>query len=156
MVLASGASESNSLRVVRSGVGLEELVTIQGLHDVQRMWSLTDSTATSRLLLSTSNSTVLLQLQPEISVIPTTDIIFNSETLAAGILPGAELLAQVTPRGLFLWSDLTNGQLEAQVEVDKETEIVCAQVTADWAVVAKNGGNLVVFHVSNTGFNPEG
>lgn len=120
------------------------------------MWSLTDSTATSRLLLSTSNSTVLLQLQPEISVIPTTDIIFNSETLAAGILPGAELLAQVTPRGLFLWSDLTNGQLEAQVEVDKETEIVCAQVTADWAVVAKNGGNLVVFHVSNTGFNPEG
>ncbi|KAE8541647.1 hypothetical protein D1P53_001817 [Cryptococcus gattii VGV] len=156
LVLASGASESNSLRVVRSGVGLEELVTIQGLHEVQKMWSLTDSTATPRLLFSTSNSTVLLQLQPEISVIPTTDIIFNSETLAAGILPGTELLAQVTPRGLFLWSDLNSGQLEAQVEVDKETEIVCAQVTADWAVVAKNRGNLVVFHVSNTGFNPEG
>lgn len=154
--MASGASESNSLRVVRSGVGLEELVTIQGLHDVQKMWPLTDSTAIPRLLLSTSTSTILLQLQPEISAIPITDVIFNSETLAAGILPGAELLAQVTPRGLFLWSDLSVGQLEAQVEVDKETEIVCAQVTADWAVVAKKGGSLVVFHVSNTGFSPQG
>ncbi|OWZ42004.1 DNA damage-binding protein 1 [Cryptococcus neoformans C23] len=156
LVLASGASESNSLRVVRSGVGLEELVTIQGLHDVQKMWSLTDSTAVPRLLLSTSTSTVLLQLQPEISVIPIVDVIFKSETLAAGILPGAELLAQVTPRGLSLWSDLSVGQLEAQMKVDKGTEIVCAQVTADWAVVAKKGGNLVVFHVSDTGFSPEG
>lgn len=38
LVVASGASNSNSLRVVRSGVGVEDVMTVEGVEDVQRMW----------------------------------------------------------------------------------------------------------------------
>ncbi len=41
LVVASGASNSNSLRVVRSGVGLEEVVNVEGMNDVTGMWTLT-------------------------------------------------------------------------------------------------------------------
>lgn len=34
LVAASGASTSNSLRVIRSGVGLEEVVRVPDVHDI--------------------------------------------------------------------------------------------------------------------------
>ncbi len=40
LVVASGASNTNSLRVVRSGVGLEEVSCVEGIEDVVNMWSL--------------------------------------------------------------------------------------------------------------------
>lgn len=39
-MVASGASNTNSLRVVRSGVGLEEVISVEGIEDVVDMWSL--------------------------------------------------------------------------------------------------------------------
>jgi DNA damage-binding protein 1 len=40
LVVASGASTANSLRVVRSGVGLEEVIAVEGLEAVERMWTI--------------------------------------------------------------------------------------------------------------------
>lgn len=40
LVVASGASTSNSLRIVRSGVGLEDLLHLEGFEDVRAMWTL--------------------------------------------------------------------------------------------------------------------
>jgi DNA damage-binding protein 1 len=39
LVIASGSSNSNSLRVVRSGAGLERVACIEGLEGVERVWS---------------------------------------------------------------------------------------------------------------------
>jgi hypothetical protein len=40
LVIASGSSNANSLRVVRSGAGLEKVAAIEGLEGVGRVWSL--------------------------------------------------------------------------------------------------------------------
>lgn len=40
LVLASGSSNANSLRVVRSGAGLERVAAIEGLEGVEHVWSL--------------------------------------------------------------------------------------------------------------------
>jgi hypothetical protein len=42
LVVASGASNTNSLRIIRSGVGLEEVVLVEGISDVTGIWSLSD------------------------------------------------------------------------------------------------------------------
>ena len=41
--MASGASNTNSLRIVRSGVGLEEVITIEGIRDIVYMSSFPDA-----------------------------------------------------------------------------------------------------------------
>lgn len=40
LIVASGASTSNSLRVIRSGVGMEEITSIEGVEGGQGMWTL--------------------------------------------------------------------------------------------------------------------
>ena len=40
LIVASGASNANSLRIVRSGVGLEEVIQVEGIEDVTNMWDL--------------------------------------------------------------------------------------------------------------------
>lgn len=40
LVVASGASNANSLRIVKSGAGLEHLVHLEGLAGVERVWTL--------------------------------------------------------------------------------------------------------------------
>ena len=40
LVMASGSSNANSLRVVRSGAGLERVAAIEGLEGVEHVWSL--------------------------------------------------------------------------------------------------------------------
>lgn len=37
-MVASGSSTSNSLRVIRSGVGLEDTLSIEGIPGVQGIW----------------------------------------------------------------------------------------------------------------------
>ena len=51
LVVASGASNTNSLRVVRSGVGLEEVVTLEGIEGIVNLWTLSSESewAVSRM-----------------------------------------------------------------------------------------------------------
>ncbi|WVQ78968.1 hypothetical protein IAT38_001060 [Cryptococcus sp. DSM 104549] len=152
IVMASGASVTNSLRVIRSGVGLEEIVNVEGLEEVDRMWSLTDASGTSRLLLSTSATTFLLQLEPDIAVIPAAPPISSMATLAAGLVPDDDLLVQVASHGVFLWADISAGKLVAGYDVGEETELVTAQVSGTLIVVANLGGGVSVLDVSKDGF----
>ncbi|WVQ75561.1 hypothetical protein IAR50_005188 [Cryptococcus sp. DSM 104548] len=147
LLLASGASESNSLRIVRSGVGLDEITNILGLDSVERMWSITNS-GISQLLLSTPTSTILLQMEPTISIINTSQEFSNTPTLAAGFF--SERVVQVTSNGLSLWADAAAGVLGGQVKVGKE--IVCAQVAGRWVVIATRGGEVSVYLVTDDGF----
>ncbi|WVO14336.1 hypothetical protein L204_101968 [Cryptococcus depauperatus] len=152
LILSSGASNHNSLRIVRSGVVLEDLLDIEGVSDIQNMWSLTDSSNVSRLLLTTDTTTSFIQLTPEISIIPVVDAISNMPTLAAGVALDdngivQDILIQVTPRGVHLWSEVTIGLSADELLVDTDTEIVCAQVNGSLVVVAKKGGDVIVLRV---------
>ncbi|ODN74495.1 hypothetical protein L202_06876 [Cryptococcus amylolentus CBS 6039] len=149
LLLASGASESNSLRIIRSGVGLEELTNILGLDSVERMWPITNS-GISQLLLSTPTSTILLQIEPTISIENTSQGFSNSPTLAAGIASEDGRLVQVIPKGLYVWADVAAGVLGGQMEIDEE--IVCAQVVGEWVVIAMRGGGVSVFKAATNGF----
>ncbi|WWD20338.1 hypothetical protein CI109_104814 [Kwoniella shandongensis] len=154
IVIASGASNANSLRVVRSGVGLEEVVNVEGVQGVERMWPLTDSSGTTRLLLSSWSSSYILQIEPEIAIIEIAPQLTSAATLAAGVLPGSDLLVQVTSGGVQSWSDVTTGLSAGSVAVDKGTEIIAAQVLGDLVIVGKRGGEVLVFAVSSDGFSP--
>nr|XP_018260261.1 uncharacterized protein I303_07178 [Kwoniella dejecticola CBS 10117]OBR82419.1 hypothetical protein I303_07178 [Kwoniella dejecticola CBS 10117] len=153
LVISSGASNTNSLRVVRSGVGLEEVSTIQGIEGVEKVWTLVDSSGSPRLLLSTSSTTLLLQMEPEISLLDTTAQISDIPTLAAGILPGADILVQITARGIATWSDVTSGLSAGSIDLHKESEIVAAQVYENLAVIAKAGGEVNLFEITANGLN---
>ncbi|WWC95424.1 hypothetical protein V866_002287 [Kwoniella sp. B9012] len=153
LVISSGASNTNSLRIVRSGVGLEEVVNVEGIDSVERVWSLTDSSGVSRLLLSTSSTTLLLQMNPEISLIETAEQVSSTPTIAAGIVPGADILVQVSTNGIALWSDVTTGLSAGSIDLDKESEIIAAQVYESLVVVAKRGGEVKLFEATPNGLN---
>ncbi|OCF61827.1 hypothetical protein L486_01489 [Kwoniella mangroviensis CBS 10435] len=153
LVISSGASNTNSLRIVRSGVGLEEVVNVEGIDGVERVWSLTDSSGVSRLLLSTSSTTLLLQMDPEISLIETAEQVSSTPTIAAGIVPGADILVQVSRDGIALWSDVTSGLSAGSIDLDKESEIIAAQVYESLVVVAKRGGEVNFFEATPNGLN---
>ncbi|WVQ95773.1 hypothetical protein IAU59_002872 [Kwoniella sp. CBS 9459] len=154
LVVSSGASNTNSLRVVRSGVGLEEVVSVEGVEGVERVWSLDDQSGHSRLLLSTAYTTLLIQVDPEISLVEMAEPITSSTTLAAGVLPTADVLVQVTPSSIALWSDVTSGLSAGSIELDKENEIVAAQVSGELVIAAKRGGEVLLLEASPNGLNP--
>nr|XP_019009308.1 uncharacterized protein I206_05956 [Kwoniella pini CBS 10737]OCF48089.1 hypothetical protein I206_05956 [Kwoniella pini CBS 10737] len=153
LVISSGASNTNSLRVVRSGVGLELVSTIQGVGGIEKSWSLVDSSGAPRLLLSTTTSTLLLEIEPEISLIETAQQIADSPTIAAGILPGADILIQVTSKGVGLWSDVISGLSAGSIDLDKESEIVAAQVYESLIVIAKTGGEVNLLDATANGLS---
>ncbi|WVW86882.1 hypothetical protein I302_108937 [Kwoniella bestiolae CBS 10118] len=153
LVISSGASNTNSLRIVRSGVGLEEVVNVGGIEGIEKIFTLTDSSGVSRLLLSTSSATLLLQVEPEISLIETAQQVSSPPTLAAGILPGADILVQVTPTSIALWSDVTSGLSAGSVDLDKESEIIAAQVHESLVVAAKRGGEVNLFEATPNGLD---
>ncbi|WWC92848.1 uncharacterized protein L201_007809 [Kwoniella dendrophila CBS 6074] len=153
LVISSGASHTNSLRVVRSGAGLEETVNVEGIDGIERVWTLVDSSNTTRLLLSTSSTTLVLQVEEDISLIETAQQVSSVPTLATGILPGADILVQVTASGIALWSDLTSGLSAGSIDVDKEAEIIAAQVCKSLVVVAKRGGDVSLFEATANGIS---
>ncbi|KAK8849708.1 hypothetical protein IAR55_005043 [Kwoniella newhampshirensis] len=153
VVIASGASNANSLRLIRSGVGLEEVIKVDGVEGVERMWPIVDSSGTTRLLLSTSSSTLVLQIEPEIAVVDTAQHFASTPTLAAGMLPGGDVLIQVTPHSIEIWSDIASGMCTASAAVDKESEIITAQVMGDLVIVGRRGGELLLLSASANGLS---
>ncbi|WVF68077.1 hypothetical protein IAT40_002840 [Kwoniella sp. CBS 6097] len=153
LVISSGASNSNSLRIVRSGVGLEEVVNVEGVEGVERMWTLVDALGKSRLLMSTTSTTLLVEVDPKIALVNTAQAISSSTTIAAGLLPTADILVQVTPSSIALWSDVTLGLRTGSLEIDKEHEIVAAQVSDELVIAAKRGGEVLLLEATPNGIN---
>nr|WVH01967.1 DNA damage-binding protein 1 [Naematelia aurantialba] len=155
LVVSSGASNSNSLRIVRSGVGIEEILSIEGIEDVTGLWAITSGTGRTSLLLSTSSTTSLIHFDPEVNEAEISPDLASSSTLAAGVIPGAAVLVQVSPRGVYLWSDLQAGTGFASVENSAQEESVAAQVAGNLVLVAKRGGHLSAFSASSQGLKDE-
>lgn len=103
------------------------------------------------LLISTSSSTALLNLDPEMGEAEFSDKIASQLTLAAGLLPGGNTLVQVTRRDVNLWSDVAAGTSIAVWDVGQDQEIIAAQAQGDMVVIAKRGGELVILNATETG-----
>lgn len=153
VVVASGSSSSNSFRVVRSGVGFENLMTIEEIPGIERMWTIPAADGPS-LLVSFAYSSTILQLEPEVSVFKAAEQATSVPTFAAGLVDKS-LLLQVTPEGIRLWSDLAAGTLVDKVEASEDNRIVTANVRGNTAVAAFRDGTVTVFRASAQGLQPE-
>lgn len=160
LVIASGSSNSNSLRVVRSGAGLERVACVEGLEGVERVWSLDlgDGYVNTRfakltgshssLLLSTASSTSLLELTPEVQESDLASSIASVPTLAAAILPESTAMIHVTATAITLWEDLISGKSRAIWQAPGE--ITSAQIHQDHVVVSTVGGDVHVLKASSS------
>lgn len=128
--MASGASTSNSLRIVRSGVGLEEIVKVDGITDVQRMWSLE-----GRILLSTSTSTSMITLDP--AEVPLCAQLASKPTLAAAVQGG---LVTVQDDAVTLWADVSSGAKEREWRGD----ISAASISGEHVAIVTPGRVVVL------------
>ncbi|KAL7425176.1 hypothetical protein Q5752_000864 [Cryptotrichosporon argae] len=148
LVVASGAANANSLRIVRSGVGLEDVVSIEGIEGVTRMFPVASSeTGSPRLLLSTTTATAVLSLHPDVSQQPLASSASSMPTLAAALVDGA--LLQATPGGVHLWADVEAGtSIASHAAVP---ELVAAQIAGSLVVVGARGGELAVFNATRNG-----
>lgn len=158
--MASGSANTNSLRIVRSGVGLESVLTVEGVTGIERMWAIAypgesgTPPAQPILVVSFANSTAIFNLEPEIAPAAIPDKFASQPTLAVGYVQGGLAggrLAQVTPAGVNLWT-ISDGMITAQSEVtigfDAEPEIVAGAIMNDVIVVAYSNGTVSVLENS--------
>ncbi|ORX37687.1 CPSF A subunit region-domain-containing protein [Kockovaella imperatae] len=149
LVVASGVSNSNSLRIIRSGVGLEDLVTIEGIEGITDLWPVASSNGSPLLLGSTPTSTFVLQIEPEITAVDIPDSIASRPTLSAAVLESS--LVQITACGVVLWSDLASGNQAGNWEVPNGEEIVAGHICGSLVAVARRRGKVDIISASSNG-----
>lgn len=130
---------------MKSGVGLETKLTVQGIADVQRMWSLSSGdiqNCDDLLLVSTSNQTLLLAITDNgTNVVQVTGESFGGlrqdrPTLAAGQLPQGRGFVQVTSSEVVLIG------VEASATYSSTTEIVAAAADANSLIIGERSGSV--------------
>lgn len=75
-------------------------MVIEGVTDVQRMWTLGE-----RILLSTTSSTAMITLEP--AEVELCAALASTSTIAAGMI--GDKLVTVKEGGVDVWSDLASG-----------------------------------------------
>ncbi len=119
-MIASGSATANSLRIVRSGVGLEEVLRIDGLEGIERMWRLP-----GRIVASTATDSIAIETEPEVRVDE-----FKGEPLLAVSEHATVSAHAVTLAGKAAWN--------------AQKEIVAAQIENQSVVLAQRGGVVSV------------
>jgi hypothetical protein len=105
--------------------------------------------STSSLLISTTSSTSLLTLSPEVEEVDLVSSIASTPTLAAAVLPGSTILVHATSTAITLSEDLTAGKSTAIWQAPGE--ITSAQIHEDHIVVSTVGGDVHVLKASSVG-----
>lgn len=75
------------------------------------------------------------------------DAIASEPTLAAAYLPSTESLLHVTPFGVSLWKDVTNGS--SQATWSATAGITAASISETYVAVAERGGALHLLQASS-------
>ncbi|KAG1174443.1 hypothetical protein G6F70_004910 [Rhizopus microsporus] len=150
IITCSGAGKDSSLRVIRNGVGLNELAMIP-VSGVQGIWALQSSFEKSHnlLLLSFFNQGRLLQLQSNNTIIQLDSysaIDLDSKTIAAGNIKEAKMI-QVTPRSVRLMDAHPSGSLRDEWIPDGT--ITVASINLTQCVVSLGYGILIALQVVN-------
>jgi DNA damage-binding protein 1 len=71
--VASGSANTNSLRIVRSGVGLESKVSVEGIAGIERVWAYdgAEEQDDAMLIVSFAASTLIFNVGAEITQVNT-------------------------------------------------------------------------------------
>lgn len=103
-----------------------------------------------RLLLSTSASSHLVEISPNVSVTELCSQIASGQILCAALLPGSSLLATVSAHGVEVWGDVVNGERVASWNCPQGKEVVAADMADGVMVLGLRGGQVVVLSAKGT------
>jgi hypothetical protein len=124
---------------------MEEVLSVEGIEGIEQVWAV-GVHGSARLLCSTADESFLLQLEPEVEVLPLSESVSSRALLAAGTVAGQVMT--ISKAGVVLWEDLSGGVEQAQWN-DGGKGVVAAQIHGAYAVVALRGGHVQVLQVAD-------
>ncbi|KAG1406486.1 hypothetical protein G6F58_009813 [Rhizopus delemar] len=146
VITCSGAGKEGSLRIIRNGVGLNELAMIP-ISGVKGIWALGEY---DLLLMSFVHQTRLLQLQKDHAIVQLdtfSAIDLNARTLVAGCVVD-DMIIQVTDHSVRLMDTMSLLDVWSSDE-----PITVASVNPTQCVVSLGFGKLVALEVLNRRLN---
>ncbi len=150
--MASGSANTNSLRIVRSGVGLESKVSVEGTAGIERVWAYdgTEERDDAMLIVSFAASTLIFDVGAEITQVDVPADLANEPTLACHFNCGG--LVQVTPSGFNIW-DVEAGRLtpETKLYATVDEEVVAAAFASNYILIALRNGKLKLYNCGTRG-----
>ncbi|KAI8327522.1 CPSF A subunit region-domain-containing protein, partial [Chlamydoabsidia padenii] len=152
LITCSGAGKDSSLRIIRSGVGLNQLAAIE-MSGVKATWALRSSfneKHTDILIISFVNATQLLQIQDN-TIVPLphySAITPHERTLMAGNVIN-DMILQVTEHSVRLMTSHAHGHLLD--EWRSQQPITIASMNPTQCVISLGFGRLVAFSLLQDG-----
>ncbi|KAI7852107.1 mono-functional DNA-alkylating methyl methanesulfonate N-term-domain-containing protein [Circinella umbellata] len=158
LITCSGVGRDSSLRIIRNGVGLNELATIE-IAGVKGIWALRpsfDSRHDDMLVFSFINQTKILQLRgDEMTELSTySGFALNRQTLAVGNAIGNRVI-QVTDYSVRLMiCGMENHLLHEWIpptssSQQQEQQITVASINPSQCVISTGHGQLYAFQIQN-------
>lgn len=150
LITCSGVAKDSSLRIIRNGVGLNELAAIE-ISGVKGVWALRPSFNDKHddmLIISFVNQTRLLQLRGNAmtQLNHHSGIDLNSRTLVAANVLG-DMVIQVTDCSVRLMDANGSGHLLDEWIPQERTQITVASVNPTQCVVSIGYGRLIALQI---------
>ncbi|GMK54981.1 hypothetical protein CspeluHIS016_0200370 [Cutaneotrichosporon spelunceum] len=149
LVVASGSANTNSLRVVRSGVGLETVISIEGVVGVERIWAFdweadNPSSQDAMLVVSFAALTAIFNVGAETTQVEVPADLAAEPTLACQTNNGG--LVQVTPSGIRTWAiEGPSFSPDTKQYAPVEEEVVAATFANNCILIALRNGILQLY-----------
>ncbi|KAL8868131.1 MAG: hypothetical protein Q9174_005194 [Haloplaca sp. 1 TL-2023] len=155
IVTGSGAFQDGSLRSMRSGVGMEDLGSIEGMENISRLFGLKSIDATTKsdiLVAAFPNDTRVFQFFPDRSPDETIEekhelgeLSLAEETVYMANLIGNRLL-QVTPSKALI-VDSVSGAVTAKWSPQDTRTITAASANSDHLMVSTGGSEAITLDI---------
>ncbi|CAK9784030.1 hypothetical protein CC85DRAFT_281947 [Cutaneotrichosporon oleaginosum] len=162
LVVASGSANTNSLRIVRSGVGLESLLSIEGVKGIERLWaydrgqgvdaSSIDQAFNAMLIVSFASSTAVLHVSDNIVQVDVPESFAKDPTIACHKNDCG--LVQVTSKGFTIWElerHILTPNTNVHASINLDSEVVAAAFAGNRILVAQRNGVLKLYHCGPQG-----
>ncbi|CAO3622733.1 unnamed protein product [Cunninghamella echinulata] len=153
LITCSGASKNSSLRIIRSGVGLNQLATIE-ISGVKDTWALRPSFEdkfSDILMMSFVNEARLIQLQDN-NIVPLSHYSafnLNQRTIIAGNMMN-DIIIQVTEYSIRLMTcGLEGTLLDEWISPSPSSTITVASINPTQCVISIGFGHLLAFAIKN-------
>lgn len=156
IITCSGVTKDSSLRIIRNGVGLNELAAIK-ISGVKGIWTLRPSFHEQHddvLIISFVHQTRLLQLKgtamTELDTYSGIDV--NSRTLVAANVFN-DMVVQVTDQSVRLMDARNDGALLDEWIPEERSQITVASVNPTQCVISIGYGRLIALQIQDRKLN---
>ncbi|KAI8927951.1 mono-functional DNA-alkylating methyl methanesulfonate N-term-domain-containing protein [Entophlyctis helioformis] len=152
IVACSGAHKDGSLRIIRNGIGVEEIGQLEDMQELTGVWALRPYSAArhdSMLVLSFINETRFQMMEGEAMAEVEDPRGFSTKesTLCCQNMPG-DVFIQVTPSSVVLIA-CEGWMVVSEWSPESRASITHASVSNNSVLVSLGGGSLVLLQVSN-------